>query len=191
MARLESPLAAMPRRPLDPAALAGRVATLRADADRIADRPLTAAQQELAGRIVLDATEGRTAPWAPWERYDALPGGEPDAAATAIAEAVGHAAAASQLASLDPLHLAHAELHLAWAVKLLRTAGGAARGSRQGAAAAAWWAPWQRHYRGLMTAGLSQRSARHGTYQAMVAAGATLPTTGELPDDRSLRRWLG
>ena len=117
-----------------------------------------------------------------------------DARQRALAESAGYAAAAEGLAShyvlSNPEHLALAELYLSKAVKLQRSAGGAARGSSQTRAAKAWWRPWIEHFQQLVVAGLSTREARHATLQAMVSAGAVLPSTGELPDDRTLRTRL-
>ena len=86
--------------------------------------------------------------------------------------------------------MALAEMHLAEAVRLQRSAGGAARGAIQKHEASAWWAPWVEQYRQLRTVGRPPVAARHAVVQSMIQAGVVLPSTGELPDDRTLRTRL-
>ena len=181
--------------PVDPALIAKRMATVEKLAERIACQPLTGEQADLATDAILAAKPCGVSVGAPWLRNEPASGGPPDARQTVLAKAAGLAAVAAALASLPNAlpgggAMALAEMHLAEAVRLQRSAGGAARGAIQTQEASAWWAPWVEQYRQLRIVGRPPGAARRAVEQSMMQAGAVLPSTGELPDNRTLRTRL-
>jgi hypothetical protein len=159
------------------------------------ERFVSREQCNAAADVVLGLTPPGVCPWAPWLDLPLPSGGPLDAVRRAEAEICGRASVAAQLAELPNVlppeqALLWAEAHLAEARRVQRAVGGAIRGREQQEAAQASWQPWVARYQALRGAGWSPRMARSAVKAAMVQDGTTLPTTGEFPSDKVLRKRL-
>jgi hypothetical protein len=74
--------------------------------------------------------------------------------------------------------------------RAMRQEGGRVRAAEQTAVAEKAWQPYQRLLEALVHGGIRPARARHLVVKQMEVDGFALPSTGDFPNDRSIRKWL-